>query len=159
MVLAEVVGQVELGELLCESLEDAPGSSLLRFAINANEVRLRMKCRSRHWHSSYFYGPEVLKVPQKAYLACLTTHRFFLGALKIYQQKVPRASLIKVCGTWLAHSSHHHSPLVATSLSRYRNVHDRPGACSVLLLVALSPCPRFGRAVAPSAARSTWMGT
>lgn len=35
-----VVGDIELGELLCDSLEDAPGSSLLRFTISSTEVRL-----------------------------------------------------------------------------------------------------------------------
>ncbi|CAM9507519.1 unnamed protein product [Ectocarpus fasciculatus] len=33
-----VVGDIELGELLCDSLEDAPGSSLLRFTISSNET-------------------------------------------------------------------------------------------------------------------------
>ncbi len=38
-VSVQVVGQVELGELLCDNLEDAPGSTLLRFAISSKEVR------------------------------------------------------------------------------------------------------------------------
>ncbi|CAN0216102.1 unnamed protein product, partial [Ectocarpus sp. 8 AP-2014] len=33
-----VVGDIELGELLCDSLEDAPGSSLLRFTISSTET-------------------------------------------------------------------------------------------------------------------------
>ena len=37
--VVEVVGQVELGELSCESLTDAPDSTLLRFAISSTEVR------------------------------------------------------------------------------------------------------------------------
>ena len=36
--VVKVVGRVELGELLCDSLEDAPASTLLRFAISSNEV-------------------------------------------------------------------------------------------------------------------------
>ena len=37
--VVEVVRQVEVGELLCGSLEDAPDSTLLRFAISSTEVR------------------------------------------------------------------------------------------------------------------------
>ncbi|CAM9929715.1 unnamed protein product, partial [Ectocarpus sp. 12 AP-2014] len=33
-----VVGDIELGELLCDNLEDAPGSSLLRFTISSTET-------------------------------------------------------------------------------------------------------------------------
>ncbi|CAN0208196.1 unnamed protein product, partial [Ectocarpus fasciculatus] len=36
--LLTVVGDIELGELLCESLEDAAGSSLLRFTISSTET-------------------------------------------------------------------------------------------------------------------------
>lgn len=31
---------IELGELLCDSLDDASGSTMLRFAISSNEVRV-----------------------------------------------------------------------------------------------------------------------
>ena len=37
--VVEVVRQVEVGELLCGSLKDAPDSTLLRFAISSTEVR------------------------------------------------------------------------------------------------------------------------
>ena len=37
--LVEVVGKIEVGELLCNSLTDAPDSTLLQFAIGSNEVR------------------------------------------------------------------------------------------------------------------------
>ena len=33
------VARVELGDLLCESLENVPDSMLLRFAISSTEVR------------------------------------------------------------------------------------------------------------------------
>ncbi|CAN0166407.1 unnamed protein product [Ectocarpus sp. 6 AP-2014] len=33
-----VVGDIELGELLCDSLEDAPGASLLKFTISSIET-------------------------------------------------------------------------------------------------------------------------
>lgn len=38
-VFNEVTSSIEVGELLCESLLEAPESTLLRFAINSNEVR------------------------------------------------------------------------------------------------------------------------
>ena len=37
--VVEAVRQVEVGELLCHSLKDAPDSTLLRFAISSTEVR------------------------------------------------------------------------------------------------------------------------
>lgn len=37
----EVTSSIEVGELLCESLVEAPESTLLRFAITSNEVRKR----------------------------------------------------------------------------------------------------------------------
>ena len=37
--VVEVVRQVEVGELLCNSLKDVPDSTLLRFAISSTEVR------------------------------------------------------------------------------------------------------------------------
>lgn len=35
----EVMGQVEVGELLCDTLTDAPSATLLRFVISSSEVR------------------------------------------------------------------------------------------------------------------------
>ncbi|CAM9444977.1 unnamed protein product, partial [Ectocarpus sp. 13 AM-2016] len=37
-IFLAVVGDIELGELLCDNLEDAPGSSLLRFTISSTET-------------------------------------------------------------------------------------------------------------------------
>lgn len=39
LYLVEVVREVEVGQLWCDSLNDAPDSTLLRFAISSNEVR------------------------------------------------------------------------------------------------------------------------
>lgn len=36
--VVQVAGAVELGELLCESLDDAADSNFLRFAISSTEV-------------------------------------------------------------------------------------------------------------------------
>ena len=41
--VVEVVREVEVGELMCDSLKDAPDSTLLRFAISSTEVRVKVK--------------------------------------------------------------------------------------------------------------------
>lgn len=50
--VVEVVGQVELGELSCDSLADAPDSTVLRFAISSTEVRGEDQKR--------YFGPRVV---------------------------------------------------------------------------------------------------
>ena len=37
-LLSSVIGEVQLGELLCDSLVEAEDAPLLQFAISANEV-------------------------------------------------------------------------------------------------------------------------
>ena len=45
--VVEVVWNVEVGELLCDSLKDAPDATLLRFAISSTEVRAEYQVFSR----------------------------------------------------------------------------------------------------------------
>lgn len=40
---SSVIGEVQLGELLCDSLVEAEDAPLLRFAISANEVSTYIK--------------------------------------------------------------------------------------------------------------------
>lgn len=39
--LSPVIGEVQLGELLCDSLVEAEDAPLLQFAVSANEVSSR----------------------------------------------------------------------------------------------------------------------
>ena len=50
--LLSAVGDIELGELLCDSLDVAPDSSLLRFTISSTEVRLTENSPTGYWPRS-----------------------------------------------------------------------------------------------------------
>ena len=59
--VVEVVRQVEVGELWCDSLRDAQDSLLLRIAVSSTEVRVK----SRRWPSRIVH-PEVQMYPSSA---------------------------------------------------------------------------------------------
>ena len=82
--VVEVVGPVELGELVCDTLTDAQDLTLLRFAISSTEVRGGVKVEDWPRHPVH---PELSKAPQPGVLSVPNRYAKWDAITHLFQKR------------------------------------------------------------------------